>query len=303
MRHSFFVPIIAILSGSLLLASCNELGSRDNPTDPGAGNYVSGNNQSSSSSEAVADNSSSSEDAIGSSSSQNSSSVAQSSSSSSVKANFGNKTSFYWNAANGVERVITGFDDGTLNANYATYSGAWFYYDDTHESPAGTSYLVWPSSVQTDSYNYFNGTLLGSSQALSGTANIGASQLPYPYVGIAFSVGGNDTTQGYDITAWSGICITYTSTSKFEVALQAHGEYELTKFNNFSHTLLASGSPITTNILWSQFKQETGWGTKSTISQITSQLSSVHMNFTKEITGTEATFAIYAIGSAGQCGQ
>ena len=302
MRHSFFVPIIAILSGSLLLASCNELGTRDNPTDPGAGNYVSGDNRSSSSSEAVADNSSSSEDAISSSSSQNSSSVAQSSSSSSVKANFGNKTSFYWNAANGVERVITGFDDGTLNANYATYSGAWFYYDDSDQLPAGTSYFVWSGLVNTDTKRYFNGTLLGSAQALAGTAKIGPS-VTFPFLGIGFSVGGSDTTQGYDITVWSGLCITYTSTSKFEVELKAHGERELTFFNSFSHTLQASSTPITTNILWSQFKQESGWGTTSTISQITSQLNNVRINFTKSITGTQAKFAIYAIGSAGQCGQ
>lgn len=315
MRHNLVLPIITFLALPLLLASCNELGSRDNPTDPGASNYVSGGDQSSSSSENVTDKSSSSEEPVGSSSSQditssssvqqtNSSSLASSSSSSSsVKANFGNKSTFFWNAANGVERVITGFDDGTLNGKNATYSGGWFYYDDNDQSPAGTSYFVWPSSVQTDSKNYFNGTLLGSAQALTGTANIGTSELPYSFLGIGFSLAGSDTSQGYDVTAWSGICITYTSTSKFELVLQAHGERELTSFNNFSHTLQSSSAQITTNILWSQFKQESGWGNTSTISQITSQLNSVRINFTSTLTGTKATFAIYEIGSAGQCGQ
>ena len=213
---------------------------------------------------------------------------------------FASAAVFLWDGGDGVEQVATGFDDGTVGTDGNPTNGYWYEFDDSGETPAGTSKFTWPPDVETDECGSFFGPMVTLHGGITGTANLTAGYT-YPFLGVGFNIGGEDKSQGFDVSSWGGICVTYSSTSKFLVELGVANEGTVTKYNNYTVTLPASTSAKTVSNQWSDFKQEAGWGTTVPVSTVTSSLNALKFKFSKAVSGASNSFFIGEVGSDGQC--
>ena len=252
-------------------------------------------------SESGSETASSSADAIVSSSSAStteSSASLESSSSAESSSGIATKTvakkAFLWNASTdaGLGRVILDTGDGKDQEGY------WYTQTDADEN--GTSYVTWPEDIPPDGSGNFYGLLVSVYGGIKGTGHF-ENGYDYPSLALAFNTV-NANKDGADITAWNGMCLTYTSTKDISLILETFDEATTTQYNNYKAKVTASTTSVTVNFPWASFKQETGWGNEN-FPQATAltEIAAVKLYFTGSV-GTSIDFNIMEIGSLGQCG-
>src|SRR5574344_831148 len=261
----------------------------------------SGSETASSSADAIVSSSSASTTessaSLESSSSAESSASLESSSSAESSSGIATKTvakkAFLWNASTdaGLGRVILDTGDGKDQEGY------WYTQTDADEN--GTSYVTWPEDIPPDGSGNFYGLLVSVYGGIQGTGHF-ENGYDYPCLALAVNTV-NANKDGADITAWNGMCLTYTSTKDFSLILGTVNEATTTKYNNYKAKVPASTTSVTVDFPWTRFKQESGWG--ETIPQATAltEIAAVKLYFTGSV-GTSIDFNIMEIGSLGQCG-
>lgn len=194
-----------------------------------------------------------------------------------------------WNGLNGDYRVTTELDDGSDESGY------WFNYDDV--SNGGSSTITWPVPTGNAYDESALDPIIDECGGLCGTVSLGAGY-DYPFAGIGFNLAGPDQT-GVDITAWEGICVNYTASGIAPILeLGPEDEATLTDYNNYATTL--SISATSTNIPWSKFKQESGWGNKVEQSEYLKIVAAIKFKFSGKA-GTSGEFNIQSVGEYGKC--
>ena len=162
-------------------------------------------------------------------------------------------------------RVQTGLDNDTRTSGY------WFPYTDSIEGGAST--IEWPVARGTEFDPYAFDNIVRECNGLCGTIALDAGEMDgiNPYAGVYFNiVGETSVTDGTiavgDVTAWEGICITYTSTLPAKLVMELD-EYTRIAVNedqpvkNLAKAALANDVCIE----WSDFRQS-GWGKADKIS-------------------------------------
>lgn len=192
---------------------------------------------------------------------------------------------FLWDGSDTEGRVITGSDDEK--------SGYWYDYND--ENDGGDSKFVWPKDVEPNAYDNFYGPLCEAYGGIKATAAIGTGA-EFPYLGIGFNLV-NEEQDGGDISAWGGICLTYSSTGTFKIEIGVPNEKAVTGYNNYVATVNKQPSVGTQNYPWSKFKQATGWGVEVDQATVLASASAIKLKFE-----ASADFLIQEIGSNNQCG-
>lgn len=107
-------------------------------------------------------------------------------------------------------RAQTGADAGNDD------SGIWTISTDNK------SYIAWPISIETNENDQFPHSAIDLCHGVCGRAFLLQGKTPRPFIWLSFPVGGTDDngdTTEIDATDWQGLCVTYTSTKVFELAL------------------------------------------------------------------------------------
>ena len=201
-----------------------------------------------------------------------------------------------WVGSNGDYRVETGFDDGTNTYGY------WYDYDDSKETAdngPGTSKITWPVSKGNAYADDAMDPIIDECGGVCGTATMGGPY-KYPFVGVGFNIGG-ENQDGFDISGWGGICITYKSTGiapALEIA--PADEASVTEYNNYKASLKITSSLTTVDLAWSDFKQEANWGKKADQATILAGAAAIKFKIAAA-DGKSTDFNIAQIGENGKC--
>lgn len=198
-------------------------------------------------------------------------------------------TTFLWDGNTDTEgKVETGSDEET--------AGYWYDYNDANDG--GSSAFTFPADVEENAYSNFFGPLIEAYGGIKASISLGAG-CDYPYAGIGFNVW-SEGQEGVDITAWSGICLTYQSTLGFGIELGVEDEATVTEYNNYKATVAKAGSLTATDFAWAKFKQGTGWGKTIPIETALGSTAAIKLKF-EGVGGTTGDFLIKQVGSLGQC--
>ena len=163
-----------------------------------------------------------------------------------------------WNGNDGVNHVITGYDNGTETSGY------WYTYGD--DPDGGMSVITWPVEMDPP---YMDGIdpVIDHCGGVCGTYTLSKGTLTYdPYVGLGFNLAGLDDPQGngnpvpVDASAMGGIIVNYTSDMpiRLELGLGEAKDKEI-GYDNPSVWLSKSTTPNYAAFTWDRFKQD-GWG-------------------------------------------
>lgn len=196
-----------------------------------------------------------------------------------------------WNGSEGIYQVETGFDQGDQTYGY------WYDYNDANDG--GTSEVVYPVGKGNAYSDDAMDPIIDYCSGVCGVATMG-SGYEYPYVGIGFNIGGGDQL-GYDISSWGGICLTYKSDGiapALEIAPE--GEQAMTGYNNYKASLKIAASNTTVNLAWTDFNQESGWGTKVDQSTVLAKAAAIKFKIATTA-GKSTNFNIAQIGENGKC--
>ena len=196
-----------------------------------------------------------------------------------------------WSGANGDYRVDTGLDDGSDESGY------WYTYSD--DANSGTSAITWPVPTGNEYDDNALGPIIGHCGGLCGQVTLGAGY-DYPFAGLGFNLTGPDQT-GADVTAWGGLCITYTAGVAPILEIAPEDEATVTEYNNYMSKLKVAASASTLDLAWSDFKQESGWGVTVPQASYLTMIAAVKVKFSGKA-GTSGDFNIVAVGEKGQCG-
>ncbi len=201
-----------------------------------------------------------------------------------------------WEGYIGEYYVNTGADNGTETAGY------WYTFDDSMDG--GNSRIEWPVALGNDYYEYALDPVIDECGGVCGKFILDAGTLVYkPFVGVAFNVAGEADADGSsidvaDVSAWGGICITYT--------VDVNAVLELSMGDEMDGALLGYDIPFVTLSKsetgdevcksWAQFKQA-GWGkAKITGDEIAKSLGAVRFKI-QAAGGTVGNFNIMAVRS------
>ena len=196
-----------------------------------------------------------------------------------------------WSGANGDYRVDTGLDDGSDESGY------WYTYSD--DANSGTSAITWPVPTGNEYDDNALDPIIDHCGGLCGQVTLGAGY-DYPFAGLGFNLTGPDQT-GADVTAWGGLCITYTAGVAPVLEIAPEDEATVTEYNNYMSKLKVATSASTLNLAWSDFKQESGWGVTVPQASYLTMIAAVKVKFSGKA-GTSGDFNIVAVGEKGQCG-
>ena len=198
-------------------------------------------------------------------------------------------SSFLWDGSVDTEgRVETGSDEKT--------AGYWYEYDDSNDK--GTSKFTFPADVEENTYGNFYGPLVEAYGGIKANITLGDGY-DYPYAGLGFNIW-SENQEGVDISAWSGICLTYESTIGFGIELGVENEKTVTEYDNYKAAVSKAPNGSSGDYPWAKFKQG-GWG--KTVDQETVLQSTAAIKLKFEGTaGTSGDFNICQVGSLGQCG-
>lgn len=216
-----------------------------------------------------------------------SSSTSVKSSSSSVKPSDSKYVSkkMYWDGSDVEGKVETGSEEET--------AGYWYTYDDGEMN--GDSHITFPSDVEENTYGNFFGPLAEAYGGIKATLNIGTAY-EYAYAGLGFNLV-SENLEGMDITDWEGICLDYSSTASFSVELASEDEGTTTEMNNYKAIVPKVSGVRTTDLAWSKFKQEAGWGRFVNQAEALKKISAVRIKFT-----SSGDFFLRSIANYGYCG-
>lgn len=186
-----------------------------------------------------------------------------------------------WSGANGDYRVDTGLDDGSDESGY------WYTYSD--DANSGTSAITWPVATGNEYDDNALDPIIDNCGGLCGTVTLGAGY-DYPFAGLGFNLTGPDQT-GADVTAWGGLCITYTAGVAPILEIAPEDEATVTEYNNYMSKLKVAASASTLNLAWSDFKQESGWGVTVPQASYLTMIAAVKVKFSGKA-GTSGDFNI-----------
>ena len=195
-----------------------------------------------------------------------------------------------WSGANGDYRVDTGLDDGSDESGY------WYTYAD--DANSGTSAISWPVPTGNQYDDNALDPIIDHCGGLCGQVNLGAGY-DYPFAGLGFNLTGPDQT-GADVTAWGGLCITYTASIAPILEIAPEDEGTVTEYNNYMSKLKVAASASTLNLAWSDFKQESGWGVTVPQASYLGMVAAVKVKFSGKA-GTSGDFNIIQVGENGAC--
>ncbi|MBQ5610160.1 MAG: T9SS type A sorting domain-containing protein [Fibrobacteraceae bacterium] len=196
-----------------------------------------------------------------------------------------------WSGANGDYRVDTGLDDGSDESGY------WYTYSD--DANSGTSAITWPVPTGNEYDDNALDPIIDHCGGLCGQVTLGAGY-DYPFAGLGFNLTGPDQT-GADVTAWGGLCITYTAGVAPILEIAPEDEATVTEYNNYMSKLKVATSASTLDLAWSDFKQESGWGVTVPQASYLGMVAAVKVKFSGKA-GTSGDFNIIQVGEKGQCG-
>lgn len=206
-----------------------------------------------------------------------------------------------WDIANGTYGTYDGFPAYHRTVGISGDNGFWWYsYSDsnctrTADGCPGSSYTRPHPNDFADTiaaYGYLHATL-----------NLVAGTAKYPFSSIAFGL--DSSLANVNISGKSGICLTYKSDKAISLRLgrpENYGDgnaYQIT----VPATTAASGSWVSSNFLFSNFTQETGWGTAVSRDSVLKNLVSAiefHYKSKTPITST-ASLDILQVGWTGEC--
>ena len=129
--------------------------------------------------------------------------------------------------------------------------------------------------------------------------NLAAQTKPLRDAGLGFNLTGPDQT-GADVTAWGGLCITYTASVAPTLEIAPEDEATVTEYNNYMSKLKVAASASTLNLAWSDFKQESGWGVTVPQASYLGMVAAVKVKFSGKA-GTSGDFNIIEVGENGAC--
>lgn len=195
-----------------------------------------------------------------------------------------------WSGANGDYRVDTGLDDGSDESGY------WYTYSD--DANSGTSAITWPVATGNEYDDNALDPIIDHCGGLCGQVTLGAGY-DYPFAGLGFNLTGPDQT-GADVTAWGGLCITYTAGVAPILEIAPENEATVTEYNNYMSKLKVAASASTLNLAWSDFKQESGWGVTVPQASYLTMIAAVKVKFSGKA-GTSGDFNIIQVGENGAC--
>lgn len=184
-----------------------------------------------------------------------------------------------WNGLDGSSHIQTGIDKGV-------YSGYLYSYFDDFDG--GMSIINWDyEHFDWDGTGDYFAELLEQYHGMSGTAVLDPGSLDYlPFVGVGFWVAGvksdkHQTPLPADISAWGGLCVTYSSEADMSLELVPEQKHE----SNIAKERYSAALPKTEAdkkivLSWSDFKEGEAVSQKTTTVQFILQAEpgSYHFN-------------------------
>jgi hypothetical protein len=180
----------------------------------------------------------------------------------------------------------------------ASTMGYWYDYDDRKQN-SGDSYTLYP--YEPDEYGSFIQPMIDDVgyiyiKQVTGTA------YEYSFAGFGFNIVGGTQTPA-DITAWTGVCVTYTSDKP--VYLELGADALITDYNAFRIKLDAATTPTVVSATWDQFACDATWGSCKdktyTISQVTAAAQAIKIKIEGKGKIVENELRIFQVGTAGAC--
>ena len=184
-----------------------------------------------------------------------------------------------WNGLDGSSHIQTGIDKGV-------YSGYLYSYFDDFDG--GMSIINWDyEHFDWDGTGDYFAELLEQYHGMSGTAVLDPGSLDYlPFVGVGFWVAGvksdkHQTPLPADISAWGGLCVTYSSEADMSLELVPEQKH----VSNIAKERYSAALPKTEAdkkivLSWSDFKEGEAVSQKTTTIQFILQAEpgSYHFN-------------------------
>lgn len=192
---------------------------------------------------------------------------------------FATESFITWNGLDGSSHIQTGIDKGV-------YSGYLYSYFDDFDG--GMSIINWDyEHFDWDGTGDYFAELLEQYHGMSGTAVLDPGSLDYlPFVGVGFWVAGvksdkHQTPLPADISAWGGLCVTYSSEADMSLELVPEQKHE----SNIAKERYSAALPKTEAdkkivLSWSDFKEGEAVSQKTTTVQFILQAEpgSYHFN-------------------------
>ena len=196
---------------------------------------------------------------------------------------------FLWDGSIDTEgKVETGSDEKT--------AGYWYEYND--ENDGGSSAFTFPADVEENTYGNFYGPLVEAYGGIKATITLGDGY-DYPYAGLGFNIW-SENQEGVNISAWSGICLTYESTIGFGIELGVENEKTVTEYDNYKAAVSKAPTGASQDYAWAKFKQG-GWGKTVDQADVLAKTAAIKLKF-EGTAGTSGDFKICQVGSLGKCG-
>ena len=196
---------------------------------------------------------------------------------------------FLWDGSVDTEgRVETGSDEKT--------AGYWYEYNDANDG--GSSAFTLPPDVEENTYGNFYGPLVEAYGGIKATITLGDGY-DYPYAGLGFNIW-SENQEGVNISAWSGICLTYVSTIGFGIELGVENEKTVTEYDNYKAAVSKAPNGASQDYAWAKFKQG-GWGKTVDQADVLAKTAAIKLKF-EGTAGTSGDFNICQVGSLGKCG-
>lgn len=192
---------------------------------------------------------------------------------------FATESFITWNGLDGSSHIQTGIDKGV-------YSGYLYSYFDDFDG--GMSIINWDyEHFDWDGTGDYFAELLEQYHGMSGTAVLDPGSLDYlPFVGVGFWVAGvksdkHQTPLPADISAWGGLCVTYSSEADMSLELVPEQKH----VSNIAKERYSAALPKTEAdkkivLSWSDFKEGEAVSQKTTTVQFILQAEpgSYHFN-------------------------
>lgn len=170
----------------------------------------------------------------------------------------------------------------TITINGST-GGYWYSYADISSKvvPTGTNFA---SHIKTNS-------------AVNASFTMGSSTNKYAAVGFDWFDNGKSTKTAVDLSAETGLCLTYSSNAVINVVLKQNGVND--ECPNYIFKLPASTATTNANIAWTSFAKEGNWGTNCNYDLNIAQQDAVHFQYKA---AGNANIKITKVGFTDACG-
>ncbi|SHL39042.1 hypothetical protein SAMN05720764_11311 [Fibrobacter sp. UWH5] len=193
--------------------------------------------------------------------------------------------------------------------------GWMFFYTDKNEddpeiAAANKSDFIFPVSYEAD-HNFVK-SHVEACDGICGTLQLKASETGVShgrYAGLYTNVR-EDTDKGSDLSGIKGLCLTYTlkgDVDHVHLRIDPVDEKNTTGYNYHRKALPQAETPITLNVPWSEFKQDSTkdgdgniWGVEKSIDYVVKQSASIQVFFGGDA-GQTADFNIMQLGAYGNC--